>query len=172
MQLLISQAKNNIFKVFQILELTIHYVQNVQNVFKPKQKTNLPKNTSSDLKSCLSAIKSDLKDPKGRRKFKPNLPKDELVALQKLIQLQRDKQIVIKKADKGAGLVILDYDQYLQSSYDHLFSSQTQADGSKLRYYEESSEYELTVTKKKIKKILDAALEQKLISETDGVSSI
>ena len=93
-------------------------------IFK-KLKSNLPKNYSSPngLKTFLSSIKSEIMDPKNRNSEKSNLPPDEIVALIELIRLQIDRVIVIKAADNGAGIVILDFKDYIKASYDHLLSS-------------------------------------------------
>ena len=43
---------------------------------------------------------------------------------------------MIKPCNKGAGSIILDFDDYLQSCYQHLSSEQLQIGGSKKPYYE------------------------------------
>ena len=88
-------------------------------------KTNLPKNhpTPIGLKTMLNSIKSEIMDPMNRNKEEPNLPKEEIEALKHLIKLQKDRVIVIKAADKGAGIVILDFEDYMKSCYNHLLSS-------------------------------------------------
>ena len=59
-----------------------------------KQKSNLPKNPSKELKTCLRANKSEIRDPQNRNQ--------ELKALTELIKLQKQRQIQIKPAGKGA----------------------------------------------------------------------
>ena len=65
-------------------------------IFK-KKKNNFPKNYNSpqDLNNYLAAVKSDIIDPKNRRKVEPNISKAEVEALKALINLQRDRSIVI-----------------------------------------------------------------------------
>ena len=96
----------------------------IKPIFKT-QKRNLPKNYSTPvgLKTCLNAIKSDIMDPKNRNNEKCNLPQEEILALKELIRLQKDRVIIIKAADKGAGIVILNFNDYVKSCYDHLLSS-------------------------------------------------
>ena len=69
-------------------------------------------NTPEDLKMFLHAIKSEILDPRNRNREDCNLPIDEQDALKELIKLQKDRQIVIKPCDKGAGIIILDFKEY------------------------------------------------------------
>ena len=80
-------------------------------------KTNMPKNYSSPkgLKMFLGAVKSDLIDPRNRNREECNLPQDELNALKDLINLQKDRKIVIKACDKGAGIIILNFNEYVKA---------------------------------------------------------
>ena len=48
-------------------------------------------------------------DPLNRNTQNPHLPKAEIEALKELIRLQREITIIIKAADKGAGIVILTF---------------------------------------------------------------
>ena len=93
------------------------------SIFK-KEKTNLPKkyNVPNGLKTYLVAVKSDITDPKNRIKVSPNISKPENEALSELIKLQREHKIVIKPSDKGSGIVVLNFSDYIQSCEDHLIS--------------------------------------------------
>ena len=90
------------------------------------QKNNYPKNYTvpKDLKTFLDAIKSEIMDPRNRNEEKCNLPKEEVTALKELIKLQRDRIITIKPCDKGAGILILNFKDYIKSCYEHLLSRQ------------------------------------------------
>ena len=81
------------------------------SIFKSK-KTNFPRNYNvpNGLKTFLSSVKSEILDPKNRNRVQNNLPPDEMKALKQLIQYQKERQIVIKPCDKGAGLIILNFD--------------------------------------------------------------
>ena len=94
-------------------------------LFKEK-KTNLPKKhkTPHGLKTFLGALKSQILDHKNRNKVNCNLPKEELQALGELIKLQRDRLITIKPCDKGAGLIILNFCDYMTVCYTHLEATQ------------------------------------------------
>ena len=78
-------------------------------IFK-SSKTNLPKNYKSPdgLKTYLGSVKSEIMDHRNRNNISCNLPQDEIQALKDLIKLQKEKVIVIKPCDKGAGIIILD----------------------------------------------------------------
>ena len=53
-------------------------------------------------------------DPQNRNKARPNLPPDELAGLNELVKLQRERKICVKPADKGAGIVVLSFDAYME----------------------------------------------------------
>ena len=84
----------------------------------------MPKNhtTPEGLKVFLNSIKSEINDPKNRNEENCNFPIDELNALKELIDLQKERKIVIKPCDKGAGIIILNFNEYMQACYDHLVS--------------------------------------------------
>ena len=80
-------------------------------------KTNLPKNykTPDGLKTYLGSIKSKILDHRNRNGVKCNLPKNEIEAIKELIKLQKERIIVIKPCDKGAGIIILDFPVYMKA---------------------------------------------------------
>lgn len=125
--------------------------ERVAPIFKV-EKTNMPKNhsTPEDLKIFLHAVKSDLVDPRNRNKEEYNLPQDELNALKELIDLQKSCKIVIKSCDKGAGIIVLDFNEYVKACYDHLLSET--ADGKS--YYTQVNELEIERSKAKIENVL------------------
>ena len=90
-------------------------------IFK-SHKNNLPKNNTTPiaLKTMLNSIKSEIMDPRNRNQEKCNLPQEEKNALKELIKVQKERVIIIKAADKGAGIIILDFKEYVNSCYDHL----------------------------------------------------
>ena len=120
-----------------------------------------------DLKVFLKSIKSELQDPMNRNKEVCNLPVDELNALKDIIQLQKDRQIVVKACDKGAGIMILNFNDYLKSCYEHLLS--VTEDGRP--YYMQVNDIEVEKTKTKIRRVLEDALKSEIISkpEVDGM---
>ena len=91
------------------------------------EKNNLPKNHNipKELKTFLGAVKSEIMDHRNRNHIPCNIPQEELAALKELIRLQRDRVITIKSCDKGAGLIILDFNEYINACESHL-ESQTE----------------------------------------------
>ena len=72
---------------------------NDQNYTPPifrKEKHNFPKNhtTPQELRTFISGVKSELMDPENRNQVRPNLPPDEIKALQKLIELQKCRECI------------------------------------------------------------------------------
>ena len=92
------------------------------------QKLNLPKNhkTPDELKTFLDAVKLDKTDSANRNKVNSNLPAEEMRALKQLIELQKEKNITIKPCDKGAGIIILDFHEYIRACNTHLSPTQRQ----------------------------------------------
>ena len=101
-------------------------------MFGVNKKTNLPRNhkTSENLKRFLHATTSDLLDAKSRNKVHNNLPPEELEALKQLVELQKNRVITLKPADKGAGIVILEFEDYMKSCYEHLNDAQRKPDNT------------------------------------------
>ena len=141
-------------------------------IFKAR-KNNLPKkhNTPNGLKIFLNSIRSEIMDPKNRNEEKCNLPESEINALKELIKLQKERVIIIKAADKGAGIVILDFKDYVKACYTHLLSNipnQTNnIEEEPQMYYKAVHEFALEEAKSKITETLKEALEQEIITETE-----
>jgi len=133
-------------------------------IFK-KEKDNLPKNHTvpEDLKTFLSAVTSEIQDPRNRITEKSNLPHDEQQALKELVKLQKEKHIVIKACDKGAGIIILDYSEYVKACYKHLTSSQSEGNP----YYTQVDALEVERSKAQIENTLLEALKDNIISQDE-----
>ena len=146
--------------------------ENDQEYQKPifrKQKTNMPKNhtTPKGLQMYLNAIKSEILDPRNRNSSVCNIPEAEVQALQTLIKLQRDRIIKIMACDKGAGIIILNFNEYLRSCYEHLNSVQIQPDGSSKPYYTKISEFQIGFAKQNIEYIIQEGLHHGYISHEE-----
>ena len=113
-------------------------------------------------------LSTEIEDPKNRNKARPNLPPDELAGLKELEQLQKERKITIKPCDKGAGVIILDFEAYMTSCNNHLNSVQKQEDGSYKRYYNPVHDESLVdQVKDKINDLLKTGVEEGYITEED-----
>ena len=119
------------------------------------------------MKVFLNGVKSEIEDPKNRNKTRPNLPPDELKGLQDLIKLQKERTITIKPCDKGAGVIILDFDAYMNSCYEHLSQKQKQEDGNTKNYYEKVEETKLEEIKDDIKLLLEEGYENEYLTQSE-----
>ena len=133
------------------------------------EKNNLPKNYSvpQDLKTFLGAIKSEILDQSNRNYVPCNIPEDEIVALKELIRLQRDWIITIKPCDKGAGVIIIDFNEYLRASYMPISSKQKQPDGTFKYRYELVDVLKKEKAKTQIKKQIDEGLNNDIITQEE-----
>ena len=77
--------------------------------------------TNNNVPEDLKVFQKSIQDPRNRNREICNLPADEINALQDIIQLQKDRHIVLTAYDKGAGIMILNFDDYLKACYEHLF---------------------------------------------------
>ena len=146
--------------------------ENLEEKEKPLYKTQknyLPNNYTvpQGLKTFLSAIKSEIIDPKNRNSVPCNIPPEEIAALKELIRLQRERTITIKACDKGGGIIILDFDEYLRACYMHLTSKQTKADGTQQARYELVNAFAIENAKKEIKNLIDEGINNNIISKAE-----
>ena len=132
------------------------------------EKNNLPKKykTPNSLKAFLSSVKSDLTDPLNRNKCDPNVTSDEYKALKELSKLQSERKIVIKPCDKGAGLIILNFDEYVRACQSHL-DMILENDNEHLPYYEKVSIDKLNEAKTAITLLLEEALDNDIINRDE-----
>ena len=142
-----------------------HYIP---PIFKSR-KTNLPKNHKipEELKIFLGAIRSEILDPKNRHKNNCNVSKEILEALLELVKMQKECKIIIKRCDKGAGIIVLDYEEYMNACYVHLNARLTMKDGSTKEYYTKMGKGSLEEASTKLKLVLEEALDNKIISNDE-----
>ena len=105
-------------------------------------------------------------DPLNRKKVSPNLNSDEYNALLELSKLQKERQIVIKQCDKGAGIIILNHDDYIKSCYEHLEMKRNVANVEE-NYYQRVEESEFTRSKERIKEVLEEARDNEIIDKDE-----
>ena len=135
-----------------------------ESIFKI-EKHNFPRKykTSNGLKTYLESVKSELMDPLNRSKVNSNLTLEEFNALVELDKLQKEKHIVIKPCDKGAGVIILDYHEYINACNNHLNMVQN-IYGQENKYYEEVDKKDVTEAKEKIKSVLEEAYDNEVLN--------
>ena len=137
-------------------------------IFKSK-KTNMPKNYNvpNGLKTYLGAVRSELVDPKNRNKVQSNLPKEEAEALKDLVKLQKERKITIKQCDKGAGIMILDFEEYMKACIEHLEMKLTDKDGNTKTYYRKVDETEVEKVKQKIQLVLEEGHDNGILTKDE-----
>jgi hypothetical protein len=128
----------------------------------PREKSNLPPNTSSAVKTFLGSVKSEISGSI-YNKTHSNISKAEREALSTLVKLQRNCIIVIKPCDKGAGIIICDFKKYVDSSEKELNSTTIDVN----KYYKEITELNVTKSKEVIDNTLKKALDTNQISKTE-----
>ena len=119
------------------------------------------------LKTMLGAIKSEILDPKNRNKVERNIPKVLLEALTELVNLQKRKEIIIKRCDKGAGIIILDYEEYVRASIVNLNSKQENKNGTTSPYYTKVEEKEIKQVELELKQFLEEAHDNDIITDSE-----
>ena len=136
-------------------------------IFK-SQKFNLPKNhtTPQGLRTFLGAMKSELLDHRNRNQVESNVPHDEMQAIKTLIRLQRERVIIIKPCDKGAGVMIMDFNDYMRACYDHLLS-RVEDGGPPQYYYKQVDLLFLERAKIEINEVLTEARALEIITEEE-----
>ena len=132
-------------------------------------KTNLPKNYKSPdgLKTYLGSVKSEILDHRNRNNVSCNLPQEEIQALKDLIKLQKEKVIVIKPCNKGAGIIILDYPVYMRACYEHLSSEKRIGDEGTKKYYSRVEKIELERSKSKIRNLVQEGLDNEILNQEE-----
>ena len=136
----------------------------IQPIFKQK-KHNFPikHNTPRGLQNYLAAVKSDLVDPLNRNKVASNISIEEKEALKTLMKLQKERQIVVKPCDKGAGIIVLDFQEYLRACMEHLEAETATGDP----YYRLVNESVLEEAKEKITKIVKKGFDNDILTKDE-----
>ena len=119
------------------------------------------------MKIFLGALKSEMIDPKDRKKAHRNIPKELMEALLQLTKIQKDREIVIKRCDKGAGVIILNFKEYISACNPHLGSTLKKPDGSTQQYYTKVDKNILNESSNKLKYLLQEGLDNNTITKAD-----
>ena len=127
-------------------------------------KDNFPRNykVTNSLKAFLCSVKSDIIDPLGRKCVKSNLSKEENDALNELVKLQKERKIIIKPCDKGVGLIILDFNEYIKPCNKHL-SMKQETIGQHQEYYDKIDKTTFNKAANKIIDTIDESFDNEII---------
>jgi hypothetical protein len=117
-----------------------------------QEKSNLPPKGSAPISNFLISVKSELTGTH-LNKIRSNIPKDESEALKTLINLQKTRIIVIKPCDKGAGIIICNYKDYVNSCESDLGSKSPKGEP----HYSKIAKQDLEMAKSKITNTLNSA---------------
>ena len=86
-------------------------------------------------------------------------------ALKCLIRLQREPNIVIKQCDKGAGIMILDFKDYINACLEHLQAKQTNKEGIEHPYYKKVKENKkIEEAKAEIQQLIDEGYDNDILT--------
>ena len=84
-----------------------------------------------------------------------------------MIKLQKERVITIKPCDKGAGIIILDFEEYMRSREQHLNSQQKQEDETYKPYYCKVETEILELAKTKIHDVIEEAFDNEFIKKDE-----
>ena len=138
-----------------------------------KEKANLPPGPApKPLQAFLNTVSTNIRSKSSWNKHlidptRKNISKDEERALNQLISYQKQQRIVIKPADKGAGICIIDYDDYVIDCRTHLASKQNQANGPPLPFYRPANDQDLVIAKHTILQTLKLGLSNEYLSKVE-----
>ena len=86
------------------------------------------------------------------------------MALKDLNQLQKDRVIVVRACDKGAGIMLLDFEDYLRACYNHLTAQLTPGKP----YYSPVNALDVEKANQNIKDVLKEGLDAKIITQAEN----
>ena len=133
-------------------------------------KTNHPRNhsTPAALKSCIAANMMNIPSSVNIRKVRPNISPAMRAAVGELIDLQRERVIVIKPSDKAGGFVIMDFDTYKADMDKKMEEKFVDTDSVEKLKYPLSSQEQLKREHELVKKIIEEGRDKGFISEEDA----
>ena len=87
--------------------------------------------------------------------------------MKELIRLQKERIITIKKCDKGAGVVIMNFDDYVRACYNHPNSEETHEDGSSHPFYIKVDEIIIETAKTEIRMLIEEGFNNQILSQDE-----
>ena len=87
--------------------------------------------------------------------------------MKQLTVLQKEKKIVIKPADKGAGIVIVNFDDYIETCVNHLSSSQASSKGEEAQFYQKVDNKEIDNAKLHITKVIQEGFNNEILNKNE-----
>ena len=75
--------------------------------------------------------------------------------------------ITIKPCDKGAGIIILDFVEYIRACQEHLNGEQLQPDGTKKPYYKKVEQDALDNIKDKVNLVVEEAFDNDILKKDE-----
>ena len=138
-----------------------------KDLFKQKKFNLPPTKAHPGLCDYLSAIKSDIVGS-CNKKVNPNISKEELEALKELQRCQKEGQIVIKPADKGGGICIMNKSDYVAALEEQLKSVHTGSDGTSSHFYQKANEGEVKEIQNSVSRVITEGVTKGFISKNDA----
>ena len=74
---------------------------------------------------------------------------------------------MIKRCDKGAGIIVLDFEEYMRACNVHLQSKLKTKNGSTQTYYTKVDQHAFQGAKNKLKKLLEEGLDHKYLTKDE-----
>ena len=81
--------------------------------------------------------------------------------------MQKQQVITIKPCDKGAGIIILVFTEYIRACEEHLSGEQVQSDGSRKPYYEKVKDDALEEIRNKVNLVVEEAFDNNIITKEE-----
>ena len=87
--------------------------------------------------------------------------------MKELAKLQTERKIVIKQCDKGAGILIIDFKDYMKACEEHLKEEIVEKNGKKKPYYRKVSEAQFEEAKLKLLKLLQSGFDNEILTKQE-----
>ena len=141
---------------------------NKEPIFKT-QKSNLPKNNKvlNELNTFINSVKAEIINPKNRLKVSCNQLGEEIAALRDLVKLEREKKIVMKQCNRGAGIMIIDYKDFRKAATEHPEEKMEDKDGHPKPYYKKVDNSIFKAAKNKLTQIWQSGYDNEIITKPE-----